>query len=178
MHREGVGDLIVGLDRSVTAGPPRPSFGCPGTRAVTNQIRHLGFLATTAGFRRLCALTTVLDGDDRGTHIDRVALTHQELGHSAGVRTGQLNQRLAGLDLEKNVVDLDLITDRDPPGDDVGLNQPFARIQQPESLQRHSIPPKSVGQRTINHVEHPIKIRKVLLLDSARWIGRVKAGHP
>src|SRR4029450_10375942 len=34
----------------------------------------------------------------------------------------------------------------------------------------------SVGQRAIDHVEHPVKIRKIFLLDAARRIRYVKAG--
>jgi hypothetical protein len=45
---------------------------------------------------------------------------------------GKLNQRLAGLDLDKNVVDLDLIADSNPPGHDVGLDQSLTGIRQPE----------------------------------------------
>src|SRR3954463_8717526 len=116
MHREGVSNLIMSLHRSIRAGLPRASLGCPRTRTVADQIRHLRFLTATTGFHRLCPINTVIDGNDRLTHIDCVTLAHQELSHSAGVRAGQLNERLAGLDLDKNVVDLDLITDRDSPG--------------------------------------------------------------
>src|SRR5215207_10087987 len=39
-------------------------------------------------------------------------------------------------------------------------------------------PSRSVGQRAIDHIEYPIKIRKVLLLDTARRIGYVKTTYP
>ena len=64
----------------------------------------------------------------------------QQLGHRAGVRAGQLDQRLAGLHLDQDVVDLDLVADRNPPGDDVCLDQSLTRIGQPKCLQRHASP--------------------------------------
>ena len=59
-------------------------------------------------------------------------------GHRAGERAGQLDQRLAGLDLDQDVVDLDLVADGDPPGDDLGLDQTLAGVGQPELLHRHA----------------------------------------
>ena len=84
----------------------------------------------------------VVDGDDGSTDLDSGAFVHQELGDRPGVRAGQLDQRLAGLHLDENVVDLDLIADGNPPGHDVGLDQSFTGIRQPESLQRHSSLPR------------------------------------
>ena len=130
----------MGFYRPITAGPPRASLcrACAGT--VANEVRSLDILLAPAGFIGLCAINAVVDGDDRRADIDCVALVHQELGDSTGVRTGKLNQRLAGLDLDQNVVDLDFVTDANPPRDDVGFDQTLTRIGQPESLQRHYTP--------------------------------------
>ena len=69
--------------------------------------------------------------------LDRVALGDQQLADRARVRGGQLDQRLAGLHLHHDVVDGHGVTDRHPPGDDVGLDQPLPRIGQPELPDRH-----------------------------------------
>jgi hypothetical protein len=130
----------MGFYRPITAGPPRASLRRARAGTVANEVRSLDIILTPAGFRGLCAIDAVVDGDDRRADIDCVALVRQQLGNSTGVRTGKLDQRLAGLDLDQNVVDLDFVTDPNPPGDDVGFDQTLTRIRQPESLQRHSNP--------------------------------------
>src|SRR5512133_303294 len=166
----------MGFYRPIAAGPPRASLCRARAGTVANEVRSLDILLVPADFGGLCAINAVVDGDDRRADIDCVALVHQQLGDSTGVRTGKFNQRLAGLDLDQNVIDLDFITDANSPCDDVGFDQTLTRIGQPESLQRHYTP--SVGLRAIYHVQYPIKIRKVLLLDPARRIWRIEAGNP
>ena len=137
LNRKGVGDLLVRLHRPLAADAPLTSLRRPGTRTVTDQVRDLSLFAVPAARRRLCVADTIVDGDDRPTDIDSVALVHQQLGDRAGVRTRQLDQRLTCLDLDENVVDLDLITYRNAPGDNVCLDQPLAWIRQPKRLQPH-----------------------------------------
>ena len=116
------------LYRAIPCDTSRTTFSCPGPRSVANEIRHLSF-ATAIGLCRLCLIYAVVDGDDRRTDIDRVALANQQFSHSAGVRCRKLDQRFAGLDLDKDVVDLDLVTDRNPPRNNVCLDQSLARIR-------------------------------------------------
>ena len=86
----------------------------------------------------------VVDRDDRGADLHRVALCHQQRGDRAGIRHGQFDQGLGGLDLDEDVVDLDDVPDPDLPGDDLGLDQALARVREVEVLDCHNWYSRSV----------------------------------
>ena len=154
--------LIAGLIGSTTASAA--VAGSSGTRSAAGAA-----LGTPSSI-----------GDDRRADVDRVALADQQGGHRSRVGAGQLDQRLAGLHLDHDVVDLDLVADRHPPGDDVGLDQTLARIGQPKLLDRHRCRDSLLSRRASGrrHVQHPVQIGQVLVLDPARRVGHVEAADP
>ena len=80
-------------------------------------------------------------------------------GHHAGVRRGQLDQRLGGLDLDDDVVDLDGVALLDPPGHDLGLGQALA----------------DVGEQVVSHA---LLLRTPAIGRRHRAAGRGRAGSP
>src|SRR5829696_7143357 len=71
---------------------------------------------------------TVINADDRRADLDGVALVHQQRRHCARERGRQLDHGLAHLDL---------VTDRDPPADDLGFHQSLTGIGQAKGVDGH-----------------------------------------
>ena len=89
------------------------------------------------------ALDAVLDLDDGGADLHRDPLRHQQRRHGPGIGRGQFHQRLGGLDLDEHVVDVDLLPDGDPPGDDLGLGETLTGIREKElAFHHHSLSPR------------------------------------
>ena len=81
-------------------------------RALSDDERGLERLLL--GLRTALAVASAarrLGGDDRqlGADVDGVALLHEDLGHVAGRRRGDLGVDLVGGDLEEGLVLLDLV---------------------------------------------------------------------
>ena len=66
-----------------------------------------------------------------GQHLPRLAV---QPVHQAGVRAGHLDHGLGRLDLDHDLVDGDLVADRDQPAHDLGLGQALAEVGQQERL--------------------------------------------
>lgn len=71
---------------------------------------------------------TVVNGHQWLSHSHRLAGLGTQLRHGPGERAGEFDDRLGRLDLAQHVVDLDGVTGRHPPGDDLSLGEPFARV--------------------------------------------------
>ena len=106
----------------------------------------LGRGGSRRGGRGRGSLVGVADRDDRRADRDHLALGHHQLEHGAGVRRRQLDQRLGGLDLDHDVVDLDDVADLDLPGHDLGLGQAFTDVGQLEL--RHAGPSQKLSERS------------------------------
>ena len=61
-----------------------------------------------------------------------------QLGDAPGLRRGDLDHRLLGLDRDQRLVGDDAIADADVPGDDLRLLQTFAEVGQPEGAHAYS----------------------------------------
>ena len=103
--------------------PPVRRFG---KRSRSDQILSFGL---GLGFGLGLA---VVDLDDRSADVHRVADRNEQSAHRTGDGTGQLHQRLGGLDLDEDVVDPHLIALGDQPLSDLRLGQAFAGIGQLE----------------------------------------------
>ena len=79
-----------------------------------------------------------VDGDDRGTDVDRRPGLVQQLGDRAGVRAGQLDGGLGRLHLAQRLVDRDRVAGGDQPLEDLALGQALPDVGQLELAQlRH-----------------------------------------
>src|SRR5215203_5487322 len=128
-RRSGLrGDLI-----NTSSLPGRPILTRGGGRdTVVTRGGGRDTVVTRGGGR-----DTVINADDRRADLDGVALVHQQRRHCARERGRQLDHGLARLHLEQNVVDLDLVTDRDPPADDLGFHQSLTGIGQAKGVDGH-----------------------------------------
>src|SRR6266545_2757328 len=84
---------------------------------------------------------TSVDADQRGAHLDGVALLGVQPGDRAGVGGGDLHHRLGGLDLDDRLVQRDRIALGHQPAHHFGVGQPLAEIGKPEVTLGHGTDP-------------------------------------
>src|SRR5699024_2997164 len=84
--------------------------GAARLRAVPDEV-GTGLLRRLInwGVRLLAGRTRHLDGDDRGAHLDGVALGDEQLDDLPREGDRQFHERLGGLDLDDEIVDRDLV---------------------------------------------------------------------
>src|SRR5262249_47484512 len=75
-----------------------------------------------------------VDSDDRRADLDHRPLGVMDLEHLAGPLRRDLDGGLGRLDLADRLVELDLVTDRDEPLEDLALGQPFPEVGKVERL--------------------------------------------
>ena len=86
-----------------------------------------------------------------------------------GVRAGQLDGGLRGLDLQQDLVDLHHVAGGDPPGQHLGLGQALARVGHPE-LTSHAPSRRSHGHRPVHGLEHAVQVGQVDVLEARRRV--------
>jgi hypothetical protein len=80
-----------------------------------------------------------LDRNDRDADVDGLALLDEQAGDHTIPRAGQFHDRLRGLDVDDDLVDLDSVAGLDLPGHDVGLGEALPDVGEPGLLfQRQS----------------------------------------
>ena len=126
--------------------------GCGGRRGGVVSVRAPAFPATAAAGRRLrgavadedrhlLALGRVgvravrgarPDGDERRADLDRLTRRGEQLDHGARKGARQLNDRLLGLHLHEDLVQLDRVAGGDMPRHDLRLGEALAQVGQEE----------------------------------------------
>ncbi len=107
---------------------------------------------------------------------DGLALGGVQRGDDAGERRGQLDGGLHRLDLDDGLVDLDGVADRDRPLQDVALGQALAEVGQLELLDSALDGLSTPG--SVDGVEDAVEVGQPLVLEAARRVRGVVAGHP
>lgn len=109
----------------------------PGLRlggAVADEVRTArlaGAVVCGLGFR--ARLNPRLgDRKQRLTCADGVTGVRMEADDASGVRAGEFDDGLRGLDLDDHLIDVDLIADLDLPGDQLRLGEAFAEVGKDE----------------------------------------------
>ena len=106
--------------------------------------------------------------DDGRAHVHGLALGHQQRGHHARVRAGQLDDGLGRLDVHHDLVHDHRVARLHPPADDVRLGQPFAHVRKAELTAhggRRCCGRRSCGRR-LGH-DQPSQTAKVRLTASS-----------
>src|SRR5699024_154369 len=87
-----------------------------------------GLGRTGSGRARLGAGFTSTEADDRCADLDGLALVDQQRVDGAGLRAGQLDERLRGLDLNEDLIDGHSVAGGDLPRDDIGFGQALTDV--------------------------------------------------
>src|SRR6266568_1741603 len=144
------GSGSVSSARSTSSRVMRPSLPVPSSssRSMPRSLAYLrtggvaiGRVAGAAAARAAAGGLTSVDADQRGAHLDGVALLGVQPGDRAGVGGGDLHHRLGGLDLDDRLVQRDRIALGHQPAHHFGVGQPLAEIGKPEVTLGHGTDP-------------------------------------
>jgi hypothetical protein len=79
--------------------------------------------------------------DQRGSHLDQVALGAEQARDAAALRRGYLDHGLVGLDRKQRLVDHDVIAFVDVPGNYLRLFEAFAEVGEIELAHESPVQP-------------------------------------